>query len=95
MRDKSKGEGFTKLDSRITPVHGSLQDLDVLEDQAAKHDIVVNTADADALSAANAINKGMARRTKETGKPGILIHTSGTGCLSDVSHPAKLCCYVG
>jgi nucleoside-diphosphate-sugar epimerase len=85
VRDASKGTGFTKVDSRITPVNGSMSDLKLLEEQAAKHDVVVNTANADGEEETAAILKGMARRTKETGERAILIHTSGTGVLSDTA----------
>ncbi|CAK9785269.1 NAD-P-binding protein [Cutaneotrichosporon oleaginosum] len=85
VRDASKGAGFTRIDSRITPVHGSMEDLPLLEDQASKHDMVVNTANADGEAETAAILRGMARRTRESGERAVLIHTSGTGVLSDTA----------
>lgn len=86
VRDKAKAAAFATVDPRLTPLTGSLGDLELLETQASKHDVVVNTANADDLPATEAILRGMAKRTKETGVKSILIHTSGTGMLSDVSN---------
>jgi hypothetical protein len=82
-----------------------MEDLDLLEEQASKHDITINTANADDVSvsaqwiglfavlthsrapqlpATKAILRGQAKRKEETGHRPILIHTSGTGVLSDV-----------
>ncbi|KAJ9111212.1 hypothetical protein QFC22_006587 [Naganishia vaughanmartiniae] len=77
-RSQEKLEKIDQLDSRVKGVKGDLQDLTLLEDLASQHDIVFNTADADA-----AILRGMAKRKEVTGVPPLLIHTSGTGVLSD------------
>ncbi|KZO95497.1 NAD(P)-binding protein [Calocera viscosa TUFC12733] len=65
---------------------GSSSTLDVVEQACAEADIVVNAADADGLALAQAVVKGMERRSGEAGvgrvKP-ILIHTSGTGVVTD------------
>jgi hypothetical protein len=58
-------------------VKGSHSDLDIIEEQASKADIVLNAADADDLDLTNAILKGIKRTS--IGKKPILIHTSGTG----------------
>lgn len=78
-------KGFEAVDPRISTVQGSLEDCDLLEELASKHDITVNCADADNIKATEAILRGIQKRHKETGNAPILIHTSGTGTLCDVS----------
>lgn len=64
-------------------VHGSHDDLEKIQNLAAQADIVVNAADADDLPLTKAILEGLkARSVTATFKP-ILIHTSGTGVISD------------
>lgn len=55
--------------------------MDIIEEQASKADIVLNTADADDLELTKAILRGI-KRTTAGGKRPILIHTSGTGVAS-------------
>lgn len=76
-------EGFAKVDSRLVPAVGSLSDHDKLEKLASEHDITVNCADADGYEANAAILRGLKKR-HEAGKTPILLHTSGTGTLSDL-----------
>jgi hypothetical protein len=61
----------------VKVVKGSHSDLDIIEEQASKADIVLNAADADDLDLTNAILRGIKRTS--IGKKPILIHTSGTG----------------
>lgn len=49
-RSEEKVELFNKLRDDVKGLHGSLSDLDLLEEQASKHDIIFNTADADNVS---------------------------------------------
>ncbi|KAK0472972.1 hypothetical protein IW261DRAFT_1553227 [Armillaria novae-zelandiae] len=67
----------------LKTVSGSDSDLALLRAQAAAADIVFATADCDDLPAAQAILKGAKDRYGKTGKTLILIHTSGTGELTD------------
>jgi hypothetical protein len=62
-------------------VLGGLDDSRILEEEAAKADVVVHTADAsDHEGAAKAIAKGLASgHSKE--KPGFYLHTGGAGIL--------------
>lgn len=76
-------QGFAKVDARLAPAEGSLSDLDKLEQLAAEHDITINCADADGYDANAAILRGLKKR-HESGKTPILLHTSGTGTLSDL-----------
>jgi hypothetical protein len=64
-------------------VQGSHDDLDMIENLATQADIVVNAADADDLPLTKAILQGLKARTKTIGYKAILIHTSGTGVVSD------------
>ncbi|KAK0194327.1 hypothetical protein F5146DRAFT_1184365 [Armillaria mellea] len=67
----------------IKTVSGSDSDLALLRAQAAAADVVFATADCDDLPAAEAILQGAKDRYEKTGKAPILIHTSGTGELTD------------
>jgi len=81
VRSPEKAEKLKALG--IEAVVGSLSDHDVLEKLASASDVVFAMADADDLPAAKAILKGLKSRYEATGKAPILIHTSGTGVLSD------------
>ncbi|WVQ77346.1 hypothetical protein IAR50_007030 [Cryptococcus sp. DSM 104548] len=67
----------------ITPLVGSLSELDKLRDAAEEADVVVNCADFDDLEGMQAMLEGQKRRFEKTGEKGIVIHTSGTGALYD------------
>ncbi|KAI1309163.1 hypothetical protein EDD11_004125 [Mortierella claussenii] len=69
----------------IEPVIGSLDDVELLEKEAANADVVLSLADADHLASVQAILKGLLHRPRPEGgrKRPILIHTSGTGVLLD------------
>ncbi|WWD22419.1 hypothetical protein CI109_106910 [Kwoniella shandongensis] len=89
IRDPKKSDLLTSIPSAkskgiaITPLVGSLSDLDKVRDAAADADVVVSTADADDLEAVKAILEGLKLRKEKTGHRGVLIHTSGTGVLID------------
>ncbi len=68
-------------DLGVSPVLGTLDDSDVLEQAALESDVVLNVADCAHLGAAQALVKGL--RAKE--EKGLLIHTSGTAIVSDDS----------
>jgi hypothetical protein len=81
-------KGFEALNRRYKGVQGSLDASDhaKLGELARTHDVTINCADADNLEATNAILRGMKKRFgAKVGATPILIHTSGTGTLSDVS----------
>lgn len=40
----------TLKDSRLRSVQGDLRDINLIEELASKHDVILNTADADAVS---------------------------------------------
>jgi hypothetical protein len=64
-------------------VNGSHEDLDTIQSLAAQADIVVNAADADDLPLTKAILAGLKARSKSVSFKPILIHTSGSGVISD------------
>ncbi|KAF8940914.1 hypothetical protein EDD21DRAFT_370063 [Dissophora ornata] len=74
----------------IEPVLGSLDDSDLLTEEASNADIVLDFANADHLGSIKAILKGLLHRPRPEGgrKRPILIHTSGTGVLLDQAYGA-------
>ncbi|KAF9474242.1 NAD(P)-binding protein [Pholiota conissans] len=77
-------EKATKLASLgVNPVVGSHSDAALMESLAADSDVVIAMADADNYEAAMATLKGLKKRHETTGQVPILIHTSGTGVLTD------------
>ena len=77
VRSKAQADVLEK--NGVTPVLGSLQDLDVLTKAASEAHIVINTADADNLPAVQALVKGLKLRNDTTA---VFLHTSGTGLLT-------------
>ncbi|KAG7096106.1 hypothetical protein E1B28_006782 [Marasmius oreades] len=69
----------------VKAIIGSHSDQDLMSKEAAKADIVLAMADCDDVGAAEGVLKGMKKRYEDTGKPPILIHTSGTGVVWDRS----------
>ena len=64
----------------MTLVYGTLDDAAVLEEEAAKADVVLHFASADHVAGAEAIARGLKKR-EEGGKRGCWVHTSGTDVL--------------
>jgi nucleoside-diphosphate-sugar epimerase len=81
LRSAEKAKGFEKLG--LNTAIGSLDDVADLEKHAAESDIIFQTADADHLEGTKAILRGLKTRFQKTGLVPILIHTSGTGVLTD------------
>ncbi|ORX75243.1 NAD(P)-binding protein [Basidiobolus meristosporus CBS 931.73] len=77
VRKKEQGEKLEELG--VTPIYGSLQDLDVLFEASKAADAVINTANADDLPSIQAIVKGLKAKNN---KKAVLVHTSGTGVLT-------------
>jgi len=65
-------------------IQGSHDDLDKIKSLASEADIVMNCADADDLPLTMAILSGLRERANK-GSKGILLHTSGTGVVSDTA----------
>ncbi|KAK4500250.1 hypothetical protein PRZ48_008439 [Zasmidium cellare] len=82
VRTQDKADKVKAAYPKIRIVLGGLDDSQILEDEAARADIVLHAADAsDHEGAAKAIAKGIARgHAKEN--PGFWLHTGGTGILT-------------
>ncbi|KAI5997249.1 hypothetical protein F5J12DRAFT_895891 [Pisolithus orientalis] len=83
IRPSKKDKISTFHSLGLNTVLGSYNDLDILEEQASKADIVFSIADVDNLAAAQAILRGLTKRYDATGQQPLLIHTSGTAVLVD------------
>jgi nucleoside-diphosphate-sugar epimerase len=81
IRAEAKAPKFGALG--VNTVIGSHSDSDLMRKLAAKADIVFAIADADDVNAAKGTLAGLKDRYEATGKKPILIHTSGTGTLTD------------
>jgi len=80
---RGDNERINKLKSlNVTPIVGSNDSFEIIEKAAKESHVVIHTANsADDLPSTKAIISGLNKRTQETGKPVIYIHTSGTGVL--------------
>ncbi|UJR08018.1 hypothetical protein I4U23_012296 [Adineta vaga] len=78
-------ERINKLKSlNVTPLIGSNESFEIIEKAARESHVVIHTSNsADDLPSTKAIISGLNKRTNETGKPVIYIHTSGTGVLTE------------
>ncbi|KAJ7127070.1 hypothetical protein C8R44DRAFT_617333 [Mycena epipterygia] len=86
VRSSEKASQFERLFGKkhnLRAVVGYNSDLQLLRELAADADVVFACADADDLPAAEAILNGMRDRYSGTRVAPTLIHTSGTGVLSD------------
>ncbi|KAL4268610.1 NAD(P)-dependent Metabolic Enzyme [Pleurotus pulmonarius] len=81
VRSPDKAEKLKTLG--VTPVVGSLDDSELLKKLCSESDVVMSMADADHLSSVQAMLSGLKTKFEATGKAPILIHTSGTGVLTD------------
>jgi nucleoside-diphosphate-sugar epimerase len=59
----------------VRPVLGSLNDLDLIEQEASKADVVINTADSDHIASAKATILGLKKRYREVRKRPLYLHT--------------------
>ncbi|KAI0837181.1 NAD(P)-binding protein [Hypoxylon sp. FL0890] len=88
VRNEERGKPVAAAYPNARLVYGTLDDVEVIEKEAAAADIVVHTADSsDNVPSAQAIAKGLAAgHTAE--KPGYWIHLCGTGILTwyDAKH---------
>jgi nucleoside-diphosphate-sugar epimerase len=82
---RGDNERIKKLTSlNITPIIGSNDSFEIIEKAAKESHITIHTSkSADDLPSTKAIISGLIKRTKETGKPVIYIHTSGAGVVTE------------
>ncbi|KAG8216629.1 hypothetical protein J3R82DRAFT_6824 [Butyriboletus roseoflavus] len=81
VRNPDKATLFASIG--VKTVVGSHDDGPLLERQASESDVVFACADADHVGACEAILRGLKKRHEVTGTVPILVHTSGTGVLTD------------
>ncbi|GAA6018236.1 hypothetical protein JCM10207_002877 [Rhodosporidiobolus poonsookiae] len=86
-RDDKKAKKLEELGVR--PVRGSLDDDEVISQEAGEADIVLHIATADDLPSVKAILKGLGSRSSSK-PPAVYIHTSGTGVLTVPEHPVDV-----
>ncbi|KAL5118766.1 hypothetical protein ACEQ8H_003269 [Pleosporales sp. CAS-2024a] len=81
VRTEEKAQPVKKAFPNIRIVLGDLDSSKLLEEEAAKADVIIHTADAsDHEGAARAILNGLAS-SHSADKPGYYLHTGGTGIL--------------
>ncbi|KAF8071994.1 hypothetical protein FPV67DRAFT_911651 [Lyophyllum atratum] len=81
VRTRGKAEQLNSLG--IFTVIGSHSAYDFVSGLASTADVVFSMADADDTKAAAGILDGLKKKYEATGKPPVLIHTSGTGVIAD------------
>ncbi|KAK7026869.1 hypothetical protein VNI00_015411 [Paramarasmius palmivorus] len=70
--------------SDLEIVEGSLDDEDIIEEQASQADIVINCASSDNVHAVRATLSGLRTRSaRQPENPPLYIHVSGLGIISD------------
>ncbi|KAJ5107200.1 hypothetical protein N7456_003875 [Penicillium angulare] len=79
VRDQEQAAQLKSRWSAIETVIGTLDDDKVLKDEAAKADVVIQTASSDHIPAVKSLLAGLGAGS------GRFIHISGTGVLNDMS----------
>ncbi|KAF2815516.1 NAD(P)-binding protein [Mytilinidion resinicola] len=80
IRKAEQAAAFEK--AGIKTVLGTLDDTELITEQAAQHDVAINTASCDHLPSVKAVLAGIRQRVLAR-QPSIYIHTSGTLLLTD------------
>ncbi|KZT27594.1 NAD(P)-binding protein [Neolentinus lepideus HHB14362 ss-1] len=81
VRAADKAEKLKALGVQV--ITGSYSDEDLLEKGAQKADIVFQNVDIGDVGATKVILRGLKKRFNETGRPPVVIHTSGTAAVCD------------
>ncbi|KAJ2913511.1 hypothetical protein MD484_g6892, partial [Candolleomyces efflorescens] len=90
--DNAKAKQLQEVWPDVVLVKGTLDDLEIVEDQVRNATLTFNAADCDHVSSVQAIVTGLQKRSAEhpsDPKP-LYIHTSGLGILSDNSRGEQL-----
>ncbi|CAO3644373.1 unnamed protein product [Cunninghamella blakesleeana] len=85
VRTEEKAKKLQELG--VNTVIGTLKDSELIAEQVFKHDLTITAANCDDLDEAKAVVQGLERKYKETGKRGLLLQTSGSGFVINVSKP--------
>jgi nucleoside-diphosphate-sugar epimerase len=80
VRNSDKGAKIAAVYPKIRLVYGDLDAIELIEEESSSADIVYHFANCDHEASANAITRGLNRRTSSS--PAFWIHTSGTGILT-------------
>ncbi|TRM69568.1 hypothetical protein BD626DRAFT_553998 [Schizophyllum amplum] len=81
VRDAEKAKKLKEFG--VETVVGSLDDVDLVEQEASEVDIVMAMADADHVASCQAILRGTKKHFEQTGVRTIYIHTSGMMTVAD------------
>ncbi|THY10572.1 hypothetical protein D6D02_06319 [Aureobasidium pullulans] len=86
VRDKAKAASIEEKYSQVTLLQGDLDSASLIEDQAARADVVINAANAKYLPTVQSICKGVLQSSKN--KPTLWLQISGASLLSvpDIKH---------
>jgi nucleoside-diphosphate-sugar epimerase len=84
VRKEEQAKKLKELGAEV--VIGTLDNSDLLKQEASKANVVINAADVDHLGCAKAIIEGLNLTAKQGGKP-FLLHTSGTDVLANHKEP--------
>ncbi|RPA95566.1 NAD(P)-binding protein [Choiromyces venosus 120613-1] len=87
VRDEAKAAAVSKKYPHFRTLIGDLDSVALIESASATADIILHFANADHVPAAKAIISGASKRSAGTA---YIIHTSGTGLLSDAADPSTL-----
>ncbi|KAF2672034.1 NAD dependent epimerase/dehydratase family protein [Microthyrium microscopicum] len=82
VRNSDRGAVVAKTYPKVKLAYGSLDDYDIIKEEASKASIVLNCANCDHEGAASAIVEGLSQRDTKS----FIIHTSGTAilCFADM-----------
>ncbi|KIW64176.1 hypothetical protein PV04_09129 [Phialophora macrospora] len=79
VRNTLKGVKVAEAFPKVRLVYGDLDAVHVIEEEAARADVIYHFANADHVPSATAISKGLTRGERRG--PAFWIHTSGAGIL--------------
>lgn len=85
VRNSDKGAKVASQYPKIKLVYGDLDSTELLSTEASNADVILHTANADHVAAAEAIVAGLSQKQK----PAYLIHTSGTGIVASPDFERK------
>ncbi|KAL0069451.1 hypothetical protein AAF712_003477 [Marasmius tenuissimus] len=82
VRNSDKAQKLKDLFG-VNAILGSHLDVELMVRETSQADVVLAMADCDDMESLGAILIGLKRRYQTTGRAPVLVHTSGTGVLSD------------
>lgn len=80
VRSQEKADKLKRAtNNKVETVIGDLDDLELIQEQVCRNDIIINTANVDHVPSAEVLYKALAAKKETT----YLIHTSGTSVLGE------------